>query len=64
MVPGQEHRGLGTDLLLAAEEWFCRSHPNVRHLKAEVLGENLVARNLFATACYHTGSTRFTKRMN
>lgn len=64
MVPGQEHRGLGPDLLLAAEEWFARSHPNVRHLGAEVLGENLPARRLFATACYHTGSTHFTKRMD
>jgi UDP-2,4-diacetamido-2,4,6-trideoxy-beta-L-altropyranose hydrolase len=64
MVPGQEHRGCGADLLLAAEEWFCRSRPDVRHLGAEVLGENLAARKLFATACYDTVSTRFTKRMD
>lgn len=64
MVPGQEHRGLGMDLLLAAEEWFCRSRPDVRHLAAEVLGENLPARKLFAAACYHIGSTSFTKRMD
>jgi RimJ/RimL family protein N-acetyltransferase len=64
LVPGQEHRGLGTDLLLAAEEWFCRRRPDVRHLEAEVLGDNLPARELFATACYDTVSTHFTKRMD
>jgi UDP-2,4-diacetamido-2,4,6-trideoxy-beta-L-altropyranose hydrolase len=64
LVPGQEQRGLGTDLLLAAEEWFRRSRPDVRHLQAEVLGENMPARKLFATACYHTVSTHFTKRMD
>lgn len=64
MVPGQECRGFGMELLLAAEGWFRRKRPDVRSLEAEVLGGNHVARKFFKGACYITSSTRLVKRLN
>jgi UDP-2,4-diacetamido-2,4,6-trideoxy-beta-L-altropyranose hydrolase len=64
MVPGQEGRGLGADLLTAAEAWLRRNRPGVTRIDADVLGGNAVGRNLFSAACYDTEVTRFTKRMD
>jgi len=64
MVPGEEGRGSGVDVLLAAEQWISRHRPDVRCLDAEVLGENLASRQLFRSAGYQAVSTRLTKRMD
>jgi UDP-2,4-diacetamido-2,4,6-trideoxy-beta-L-altropyranose hydrolase len=63
MVPGQEGRGYGTELLMVAEGWFSRHRPEVHILEAEILGGNDAARNLFRRACYDVSRARFVKRI-
>jgi UDP-2,4-diacetamido-2,4,6-trideoxy-beta-L-altropyranose hydrolase len=62
-VPGHEQRGTGTEVLAAAEAWLSTHRPDVRHLHAEVLGENASSHRLFAAADYHYRSTLYAKRM-
>jgi L-amino acid N-acyltransferase YncA len=62
-VPGHEHRGTGADLLSAAEMWVSKHRPDVRHLNAEVLGENVPSHRLFAAAGYQCRSTLYAKRI-
>jgi UDP-2,4-diacetamido-2,4,6-trideoxy-beta-L-altropyranose hydrolase len=63
IVPGHEHRGTGADLLAAAEMWVSKHRPGVRHLNAEVLGENVPSHRLFAAAGYQCRSTLYAKRI-
>ena len=63
MVSGQGKRGLGTELLLAAEQWLSKSRPDVRRLCAEVLDENLPSHRLFGSAGYSAGITGYSKRL-
>ena len=57
-------RGLGADLLTAAEAWLTRNKPEVRCINAEVLGENHVSHALFQSTGYMRSNVVYTKRIN
>jgi UDP-2,4-diacetamido-2,4,6-trideoxy-beta-L-altropyranose hydrolase len=60
-VPGHEQRGIGADLLAAAEVWMARHMPDVRSINAEVLGDNARSHWLFAGARYERRFTVYAK---
>ncbi|AKJ26829.1 N-acetylneuraminate cytidylyltransferase [Caldimonas brevitalea] len=61
LVPGQEGRGLGAALLVAAEDWLSATHPEVESLVAEVRGDNGPSHRLFSSANYKLDITRYQK---
>lgn len=63
-VPGRDARVRGADLLAAAEDWLARHRPEVRELRAEVLGVNAASHGLFAGAGYERAGGIYTKRVN
>ena len=64
MVPGQDTRGLGAELLLAAEKWLSGSRPDVSRVCAAVLEDNLPSHRLFGSAGYKAGITNYSKRLH
>jgi UDP-2,4-diacetamido-2,4,6-trideoxy-beta-L-altropyranose hydrolase len=62
-VPGHDQRGMGADLLSAAETWLSRNRSDIEHLNAEVLGGNPPSHSLFSGAGYQLRSAVYTKRM-
>jgi len=66
LVPGAvtAARGQGSALLLSAEEWLARSHPQVKTVKAEVLDGNQPSLGLFERCGYARDSYVFLKRLH
>lgn len=64
LVPNTKQAGLGTDLLRNAERWLAANRPDVRKLRADVLGGNERSRRLFIRAGYRVESTTFSKRLD
>lgn len=63
LVPGCEGRGLGAELLCAAEFWLSGPFPQVGAVHARVLGHNDASHRMFASAGYETAADGYTKRM-
>jgi RimJ/RimL family protein N-acetyltransferase len=63
MVPGNDQRGLGAELLMAAEKWLANSRPDVHVLQAEVRGGNVPSHRLFSAAGYLADTTKYIKRL-
>jgi len=61
LVPGQDGRGLGSLLLLAAERWLYQSHPELKQIEAEVLRDNARSHQLFRQCGYQLDITRYRK---
>lgn len=63
VAPGLGDRGLGRGLLRAAERWLADDRPDVRRLRAQVLGHNAPSQSLFRGAGYEVDSTWYSKRL-
>ena len=59
----QGGQGRSAELLLAAERLLCRTRPEVRSLRAEVLEGNVPSQRLFASAAYSAQSSIYSKRL-
>lgn len=64
VVPGIKESGLGRDLLQTAERWFAANRPDVRMIRAHVLGANARSHRLFAGSGYQVESTGYSKRLH
>ena len=62
-VPVNGGQGRSAELLLAAERLLCRTRPEVRSLRAEVLEGNVPSQRLFASAAYSAQSFIYSKRL-
>lgn len=60
-VSERRERGVGAELLVAAENWLHAHRPDVRHLDAEVLGQNRTSHALFVNADYIFSAARYMK---
>lgn len=63
LVPDQMNRGLGTELLFAAEQWLKDARPDLYFLRAEVLAVNKKSHRLFIEAGYDARPTEYIKRI-
>ena len=62
-VPESPGRGLGSRLLLAAEEWLRQRRPDVAAVTAEVLAGNEHSHQLFRSAGYRLRSMTYVKQV-
>lgn len=61
LVPEEASSGLGRCLLHSAEQWLMVNHPEVRKIRAHVLGANVRSQRLFSGAGYQVESTNYLK---
>jgi RimJ/RimL family protein N-acetyltransferase len=64
VVPERASPGLGRSLLLSAEKWLAENHPEIRKIRAHVLGENVRSQRLFSGAGYQLESTYYIKELH
>lgn len=64
LAPDAGGRGLGAELLSAAEVWLSQNVAGVERLEAEVLGDNALSHRLFARGGYERVATQYRKRLN
>lgn len=64
LVPEAKTSCRGHDLLQGAEQWFSKNHPEVKILRAHVLGANERSQRLFLAAGYQVESTYYLKRLH
>lgn len=62
-VPGLAECGVGQRLLHSAELWLADHHPDIRKIRAQVLGNNSRSHRMFAGAGYEIESTYYSKRV-
>jgi len=63
LVPGNNGRGCGRDLLHRAEMWFVQHWPGINVLHADVLGANERSHQLFLSSGYEVQSTSYFKKL-
>ena len=63
-VPGVGQKGLGSNLLLAAERFIQNERPDVTAVRAEVLGSNVKSQRLFRNNGYSVASNTFSKGLH
>ena len=63
LVPEINKLVQGRDLLQGAEGWFVVNRPEVRKIRAHVLGGNERSQRLFSGAGYQVESTSYLKRL-
>ncbi|MGZ5780160.1 MAG: UDP-2,4-diacetamido-2,4,6-trideoxy-beta-L-altropyranose hydrolase [Burkholderiaceae bacterium] len=63
IIPGRQADGLGSELLIAAENWLTEYRPDIVLLKAEVLGGNQASQNLFRINGYQSSSSLHIKKV-
>lgn len=63
LVPERKKLVRGQDLLQSAESWFIANRPEVRKIRAHVLGGNERSQRLFLGAGYRVESTNYLKRL-
>jgi UDP-2,4-diacetamido-2,4,6-trideoxy-beta-L-altropyranose hydrolase len=61
LLAGAAGRGLGADLLCAAENWLIGARPEVKTIRAEVLTDNPPSHALFAAAGYRLQQSIYSK---
>jgi UDP-2,4-diacetamido-2,4,6-trideoxy-beta-L-altropyranose hydrolase len=64
LVPETKISGRGYDLLQSAEQWFSLNYPDVKILRAHVLGTNERSQQFFWGAGYQVESTSCFKRLH
>jgi L-amino acid N-acyltransferase YncA len=64
IVPDSGFVGYGHNLLNRAEEWLKEYHPDIKSVRANVLGKNLKSENLFCQSGYQRHSTCFEKDLS
>lgn len=63
VVPGQAEIGVGQRLLSSAELWLATNHPEVRSVRAHVLGTNLRSQTMFIGAGYELELMTYSKKV-
>lgn len=63
LVEGAAGRGLGADLLCAAEKCLIGARPDVRAIHAEVLADNPPSHSLFANSGYRLSQSTYAKTL-
>ena len=61
LVPEKASSGMGRGLLQSAEQWLMANYPEIRKVRAHVLGANERSRGLFSGAGYRIESTCYSK---
>jgi UDP-2,4-diacetamido-2,4,6-trideoxy-beta-L-altropyranose hydrolase len=61
LVPRDDTKGFGSNLLIRAEEWLKSNRSDVINIRAEVLGDNIKSQRLFSKSNYHIKSIHFSK---
>ncbi len=61
LVPDGGYIGQGRNLLIMAEQWLKVKRPNIKCIRARVLGDNLVSKNLFLGSNYQADMNFFKK---
>jgi UDP-2,4-diacetamido-2,4,6-trideoxy-beta-L-altropyranose hydrolase len=61
LVPGGRFVGQGRNLLLSAEWWLKANSPDIKSIRASVLGENEASKNLFLRSNYNTHTICYQK---
>lgn len=64
LVPEKISIGLGSELLRSAECWFAEKYPDVRQIRAHVLGGNERSQRLFSSVEYQVESTAYSKKLH
>lgn len=64
VVPERSTPGLGRGLLQSAEQWLTANHPEIRKIRAHVLGANTRSQRLFSGAGYQIESTYYSKKLH
>jgi len=64
VVPERAVPGAGQSLLYSAEQWLVTNHPEIRKIRAHVLGTNERSQKLFSGAGYQVESTYYSKRLH
>lgn len=63
LVPGANHVGKGRSLLLSAEQWVYDNRPDIKCIRASVLGGNKRSQGLFLRAGYQVETTNYMKQL-
>ena len=63
LVPDAASFGLGQSLLKSAEQWLVLNNPEIRKIRANVLGGNERSRRLFLGSNYQLESTYYLKKL-
>lgn len=63
LVPGAGLNGQGRNLLLSAERWLAAHRPDMRQVRAEVLGANVASQKLFLGAGYQVEKIHYLKKL-
>jgi UDP-2,4-diacetamido-2,4,6-trideoxy-beta-L-altropyranose hydrolase len=61
LVPGKHGQGYGAQLLRTGSEWLRQAHPEIREIRAEILGANLASQTAFRQAGYEPHSGTYKK---
>ncbi|MFA5824699.1 MAG: UDP-2,4-diacetamido-2,4,6-trideoxy-beta-L-altropyranose hydrolase [Gallionellaceae bacterium] len=64
VVPEKATSGMGQNLLQSAEQWLAANHPEIRKIRAHVLGPNERSQRLFSGAGYQIESAYYLKRLH
>lgn len=64
LVPDANHSGQGRNLLLSAEQWIKAHRPEIKCIRASVLGGNEHSRRLFLGTDYRVEATHYLKNVN
>lgn len=64
VVPERTASGLGRGLLQSAEQWLAVNHPEIRKIRAHVLGANTRSQRLFDRAGYQIESAYYSKKLH
>lgn len=61
LIPESGFKGQGRNLLLSAERWLKANRPDITSVRAAVLAENAISKNLFLGANYHMHTIYYMK---
>lgn len=63
LVPDANHSGQGRNLLLSAEQWIKEKRPDIKCIRASVLGGNKHSQRLFLGADYQVETAHYMKQL-
>jgi UDP-2,4-diacetamido-2,4,6-trideoxy-beta-L-altropyranose hydrolase len=63
LVPDANHSGQGRNLLLSAEQWIEEKRPDIKYIRASVIGSNKHSQKLFLAAGYQVDITNYRKQL-
>lgn len=62
LVQTEASSGQGYNLLLGAEQWVVKNYPDIKFIRAAVLGDNMRSQRLFSEAGYSLEFSHYLKR--